>query len=36
MEKISGSGVNIPDQFFESLETVIRAKILKFLDADPE
>jgi hypothetical protein len=36
MEEKSGSGVNIPDNFSESLETVFRAKILKsFLDADP-
>jgi hypothetical protein len=33
MEK-TGSGINIPDIFSESLDTVFRAKILKFLDAD--
>jgi hypothetical protein len=32
----SGSGMNTPDHFFESLETIIGLKILKFFDADPE
>jgi hypothetical protein len=32
----SGSGMNIPDNFSESLETVFRVKILKFFDADPD
>jgi hypothetical protein len=30
------SGMNIPDHFSESLETVFRNKIFKFFDADPE
>ncbi len=31
----SGSGMNIPDQIFESLETIFGVKkILKFFDAD--
>jgi hypothetical protein len=32
--KKSGSGMNIPDNFSESLETVSRVKILKFFDVD--
>jgi hypothetical protein len=35
MEK-TGSGINIPDIFSESLDTVFRAKIFKFLDADSD
>jgi hypothetical protein len=35
-EKKSGSGMNIQDHFYESLETVFGLKILKFFDADPE
>jgi hypothetical protein len=31
----SGSGMNNPDHFFESLETIFWVKILKFFDADP-
>ncbi len=31
----SGSGMNIPDQISESLETIFWLKILKFFDADP-
>jgi hypothetical protein len=31
----SGSGMNIPDHIFESLETIFLVKILKFFDADP-
>ncbi len=31
----SGSGMNIPDHFSESLETVLGLKVLKFFDADP-
>ncbi len=35
-----GSRMNIPDYFFESIETVLNSfeqlKILKFLDADPD
>jgi hypothetical protein len=27
---------NIPDHFYESLETVLELKILKFFDADPD
>jgi hypothetical protein len=34
--KKSGSGMRIPDNFFESLETVFRSKILKFFDDDPD
>jgi hypothetical protein len=34
--KISGSGMNIPDNFSESLGTVLGSKILKFFDADPD
>jgi hypothetical protein len=30
-----GTGMNIPDHFSESLETVFVLKILKFFDADP-
>jgi hypothetical protein len=38
MEKKFGSGMNITDNFSESLETVFMAelKILKFFDADPD
>ncbi len=32
----SGSGMDIPDQISESLETIFWVKILKFVDADPE
>jgi hypothetical protein len=35
MEKKSGSGMNIPDHFSESLETVLGLKIFNFFDADP-
>ncbi len=31
-----GSGMNIPDYFSESLETVFRVKILIFFDAGPD
>jgi hypothetical protein len=31
-----GSGMNIPDHIFESLETFFWVKILKFLDADAD
>jgi hypothetical protein len=31
----SGSGMNNPDHFSESLETIFWVKILKFFDADP-
>jgi hypothetical protein len=31
----SGSGMNNPDHVSESLETIFRAKILKFFDEDP-
>jgi hypothetical protein len=31
----SGSGMNNPDNFFESLETIFWVKILKFFDVDP-
>jgi hypothetical protein len=34
-EKNPGSRMNIPDNFFESLETLFMIKILKFFDADP-
>jgi len=34
MEK-NRSGMNIPDLFFESWETVFWVKIVKFFDADP-
>jgi hypothetical protein len=34
--KKSGSGMNILDHFPESLETVFRAKILKFFNANPD
>ncbi len=34
--KKSGSGMNIPDYSFESLETTFWYKILKFLDADAD
>jgi|688.fasta_scaffold596078_1 hypothetical protein len=30
----SGSGLNIPDHIFESLETILWVKILKYFDAD--
>ncbi len=39
MEKKSGSGMNIPDNFSKSLETVFRAKnskILQFFHTDPD
>jgi hypothetical protein len=32
----SGSGMNNPDHFSQSLETIFWVKILKFFDADPE
>jgi hypothetical protein len=32
----SGSGMNIPDHFSESLETVFWFKKTKFFDADPD
>jgi hypothetical protein len=32
----SGSGMNISDHIFESLETFFRVNILKFLDADAD
>jgi hypothetical protein len=35
MGKKSGSGMNNPDHFSESLETIFWVKILKFFDADP-
>jgi hypothetical protein len=35
-EKKSGSGMNIPAHFSESLETVFGLTILKLFDADPE
>jgi hypothetical protein len=31
----SGSGMRIPDQISQSLETIFWVKILKFVDADP-
>jgi hypothetical protein len=31
-----GTGMNIPDHFSGSLETIFWAKILKFFNADPE
>jgi hypothetical protein len=31
-----GSGMNIPDHFAESLETLFGLKILKFFDVDPD
>ncbi len=34
--KKSESGTNIPDNFFESLDTILRVKIPKFFDADPD
>jgi hypothetical protein len=34
--KKSGSGMNIPDNFSESLETVLGLKILKFFSAYPD
>jgi hypothetical protein len=34
-EEKSGSGVNIPDHFCKSLETVFKAKQLKFCDEVP-
>jgi hypothetical protein len=34
MREKSGSGMNIPDNFSESLETVLGLKILKFFYAD--
>jgi hypothetical protein len=34
--KKSGSGMNIRDNFSKSLETVLRLKILKFFDANPD
>jgi hypothetical protein len=30
----SGTGMNIPDHIFESLETIFGLKILEFFDAD--
>ncbi len=36
MGKKSGSGMNIQDHFSGSLETVFRAKIVKFFDADTD
>jgi hypothetical protein len=36
MGKKSGSGMNIPDHFAESLETVFRVKNTLILYADPE
>jgi len=33
--KKSGSGMNMPDHFPESLENVFGVKILKFFDPDP-
>jgi hypothetical protein len=36
MEKKSGSGMNIPDNFSENLETVLGLKILKFFEADAD
>ncbi len=36
MGKNSGSGMNIPDHIFESLETIFGLKILEFFDADAE
>ncbi len=32
----SGSGMNIPDHFFDSLETVFWVRILRIFDADPD
>jgi hypothetical protein len=32
----SGSGMNIPDNISESLETIFWVKILKFFDADAD
>jgi hypothetical protein len=32
----SGSGMNIPDHISETLETIFRVKIIKFVDADPD
>jgi hypothetical protein len=32
----NGSGRNISDHISESLETIFRSKILKFLDVDPD
>jgi hypothetical protein len=32
----SGSGMNIPDHIFESLETIFWLKMLEFFDADPD
>jgi hypothetical protein len=34
MEQKSGSGMNIPDNFSKSFETLLWLKILKFFDAD--
>jgi hypothetical protein len=36
MGKKSGSGMNNPDRFAESLVTIFWVKILKFFEADPE
>jgi hypothetical protein len=36
MGEKSGSGMNILDHFFESLETVFGLKIVKFFDAYPD
>ncbi len=35
-ESRSGSGMNISDHIFESLEIFFRVNILKFLDADAD
>jgi hypothetical protein len=35
MDKKSGSGMSIPDNIFNSLETNFWVKILKFFDPDP-
>jgi hypothetical protein len=32
----SGYGMNISDNISESLDTIFRVKIFKFLDADPD
>jgi hypothetical protein len=32
----SGSGMNITEHIFESLETIFWVKIFKFFDADPD
>ncbi len=31
-----GSGMNIPDHFSESLQTILGLKVLQFFDVDPD